>query len=206
MPTKKAPAKNAEPAHPDGIETCGLHGVGRFAGSAERKAERGAAEEPHDRPRQNIGDVHERIVLKEHLTDHGNVGKQRNVEGLEAHGLFADEGRAEVVGKAHAEDGERKTGHGLIALKDQADHAVNQTEAACADARGQRGQPRIARFELHDEGEERAHDHHAFHAEVEHARAFGDEFAHGGVQKRRAGEHRGGQQRDEDIPGHAAPP
>ena len=92
---------------------------------------------------------------------------------------LAHEAGADQAGKSDTEDGERKAGGDLIdgeakrhQGKDQRQQGARDDPADGAYGRGA-GEPGAA------ESARRSHDHHALDAEVEHAGAFGHEFAGG---------------------------
>ena len=143
-------------------------------------------------------------MLEEYRPQDGNLTQHGQREGLKSLGLDAHKGRAQIVRQPHPENGQGQARHGLIPLKDQAHHAVQQPYAARAQPGGQGGQPGVARMQLHDKGEKSPQNHHAFHPEVDDPRAFGDDFAQRGVQQGRARQHRGGQQRQDQVPVHAS--
>jgi len=111
------------------------------------------------------------------LREAGNVQMRRGCD------LLPDDAGADQAGQADAEDGERKPGRNLIDREPQCHDGEEQGhQDACNDAaeradRDRAGQERAA------EAADGAHDHHAFDAEIEHARTLGDELAGRGDQQ-----------------------
>ena len=124
-------------------------------------------------------------------------------------------GEVEIVAEVRGqpgragEDRQRQTGDDLAGAKRDHEKAVDQRH-------GRAGERRHAdRERQHDtagpadplnrpEAHHRAHEHHAFDTEVEHARALGQQLAERRVDERRAVRDGGGQHDDDDAVVHRA--
>ena len=77
-----------------------------------------------------------------------------------------------------------------------------RTDAVAAGAGGHAGEdpgPGIAGRDRRGESRNRAHHHHAFHAEIQHARLLRDQLAERGIDERRAGRDGRGHDRDQRL-------
>ena len=98
---------------------------------------------------------------------------------------LADKTGADQAGQADAEDGEREAGGDLIDRKPERHQRENQRQQRAREDPAERAEEDRARKPGAAKSASRADDHHAFDAEIEHARALGHQFAGGRDQQRR---------------------
>ena len=104
---------------------------------------------------------------------------------------LADKTGADQAGQADAEDGQRQTGGDLIDRKAERHQREHQRQQRARENPAERADEDRARKPGAAESAGGADDHHAFDAEIEHARALGHQFAGGrDQQRRRCRQHR----------------
>ncbi len=154
--------------------------MGRGMAVADRtQFQAGAApeQEPVHAEDQRDRQVEDQVLPEQQRSQERDIGKQRDCNRLQLGARHADIGFADLAGNAEAENGERKTGRHLVGDERQRQETEEQREErAAGDAREDPDIGR-ARHLRGGEGKHGAHHHHALDAEVQHARAFGDEFA-----------------------------
>ena len=150
--------------------------------------------------------IGEEAVAEEQLTYHGQFAEygDGSAEGAcgggggqltNAAGQLG-QGAAEEVAKAHAEGGQRQTGHVLVGAQGNGKHAVNQRAQSAHQQAAQQGNQQThegdgvggAVFvqERADEAGNAAHVHQTGNTKVEVAALFGEDLTVGAQQKRDA--------------------
>ncbi len=105
------------------------------------------------------------------------------------------------------EDRYGQPGHDLIGARGDGEERMDQREQPAGGAGGQqchdqRHPGRAVQALRNGEPADGAHQHHALDAEVQHARALGEQFAEAGQQQRRSVGDGGDRDRDRDVVVH----
>ena len=133
-----------------------------------------------------------------------DVAERAEVEIAEAGHLLEHVGPADDPGQPVAEGDDDEPGQHLIVAKDHdgdAEDEGDQRARQHGDGHPGAGEPGV---EAHHRAGHRAHQHHPFAAEIEHAGALVDHQAEGGEQVGRGEARRGGEPVLDEIGGHQA--
>ena len=136
-------------------------------------------------------EIDESVLAEQDLPDHRQIGQDRQMELRRRHDLVADKARADQSRKADAENRQRKAGRDLVDRKAEREDGENRRQCRARDDAAERADQRRARQIGAGEAAGRAHDHHSFDAEIEHAGTLDNQFAGRRQQQRRRGrDHR----------------
>ena len=135
---------------------------------------------------QGEGKIDDDILAEQDSADMRDVGQEGNWSARAwcpaARQRFPDQ-----AGKPEAEKGEREAGRHLVGDEGQGEEAEEQRHQHSGKDRSEETEKRPAGDEGRAEAAHRAHDHHAFDAEIEHAGTLDDELADRREQERGGG-------------------
>ena len=171
----------------------------RFARGAQDEARLGSIEEPGDEAEQQQRQIDHGVEAEEHRPDDGDVGQAWNSNTLQGIDGGGAEAATEKGRDAGAEDGKRQPGRILIGEEGQRQHAEQQRGDDPSQRPAEDGDRHRQAGDDRPEGEGRAHQHHAFDAEIEDAGFFDHKFAKRRIDQRRGGNDRAGEDGDEQI-------
>ena len=143
---------------------------------------------------------------EERGTDHGQTRQtgQRNLD--EPRNRPADVGRAHERAQPHAAEHQRQAGGQLVGTPVDDEPGEERVEGGAGESGRQHAGRRAAGVDGRHEAGDGADQHHALQAEVHDARSLADHLGQRGVEQRRAGHHRAGQEALHERRDHARPP
>ena len=152
-----------------------------IADGAKNQAGASPAEKPCHQRDRNDRPINHDIVIKQQRTQKRDVGQQGNRQSWQsvvgnAHQILAKQGA-----DADAENCQRKTCGDLAGLKTQHQNGENDRQGKPGESTGDYGQYGAATVVHDSKAADRAEQHHAFHAQVQHTGFFRHHLANGGV-------------------------
>ena len=182
--------------------------VGRIGGLADRaqhQARAAAKQEPAHGREHRPRHVDKVVLAEEDRSEQRQIAEQRQAGRAFAQQRHALERLADERGKTEAEQSQREARGYLIRHQVQREHRENRGHRRARGHACHRAEPQIARGHGGREAGDRADQHHAFHAEVQHASFFGHELAERGEYERGAGGDRRRENRNETVDHDVAP-
>ena len=176
----------------------------RFADGAHQQAGARAIEEPLHDDEQGQRSIDQHVEAEQKRPDQRDIAQPRDRDALESLDGRADKTAADEGRQADAEQGQRKAGGNLVGLQRQREESEEQRQRHPRQHAGNEAEREAAGLAGDGEARDRATEHHAFDAKVQHARALDDKFAEARINQRRGGADRARQDRDQLFRVHAA--
>ena len=149
-----------------------------------------AVDKPPDPGRKRQRQIDERILPEQDAAKEGEVGQDREMKLRCRHDLFPDEARPDQPRQADPENRQCEPGRHLVDREAQGEHGKNGRQRRARRQSAERTDEGGTGHVGARESAGGAHDHHPFHAEIEHARPLGHELAgRRQQQRRRSGQH-----------------
>ena len=172
------------------------HGVGSggvFTHGPQPQPGAGVLQIPPHHQGDDHTQVHQDVVVKEHLAQHRDVGQARDrqvgkavldvgvvVHGGPAHRLHAVAHEEE---HAQAEGGDGQTGDVLVGLEGDGEHGEDEAAQGGGEEGHQHAHHHGVGVAAQDIAEDGAHGHGALHAQVQAARLLNGDLSHGAVEQ-----------------------
>ena len=174
-------------------------GVGRimvFAHGPQHQPRAGELQHIPDRSHDQDRAIDNPVVAEQDPAQNRNISQR-------AEGHFAGRWRLDAVvalthqrRQAQPEHGQRQTRRHLIGQKNLRQKGKDQAQRSTTRCPADKAHDRAAGANGGDEAADRAHDHHAFDAKVQHAGLFHDQFAKCGQHDRHGCHHQRSNQHD----------